>query len=87
MSVKPWMVTVPLLRWGKPVPQKERLEQLERFKAMTGSYVMYFDTEEEAEDVIFPWSQALGFSVAVIRATNPPSTASCAIARGSRDDE
>jgi hypothetical protein len=84
---KPWMVTVPPLRWGKPVPKKEHVEELERFKAMTGSYVVYFDTEEAAEGVIFPWSQALGFSVAVVRATNPPSTASGAFRGGSRDDE
>lgn len=64
---KKWMVTVPQERIGKPVPARERLKQLERFKTMAGDYVVYFDTEEQAESVIFSWSQALGFSVAVMR--------------------
>lgn len=68
-SSKPWMVTVPHTRFGGVfVPLQERVEQLERFKSMAGDYAAYFDTEEAAEDVIFNWSMALGFSVAVLPA-------------------
>lgn len=58
-----WVVTVPLWRAGKCVPIKERLEQLERLKAMTGHYAKPFATEAEAKETAYLWSQALGFSV------------------------
>lgn len=58
-----WVVTVPLWRAGKGVPIKERLEQLERLKAMTGHYAKLFATEAEAKETAYLWSQAFGSSV------------------------
>lgn len=58
-----WKVTVPLWRSGQPVPIPERIEQLERFKALTGKYACEFDSEEKASAAAYSWSQALGFSV------------------------
>lgn len=65
-----WKVTVPLWRAGQPVPIAERIEQLETFKKLTGSYAPEFATEEEANQCAFLWSQALGFSVKAKRKLN-----------------
>lgn len=67
-----WKVTVPLWRAGKAVPIPERIEQLERFKAMTGHYAVEFDTEEKANQCAFTWSQALGFSLVAKRKLELP---------------
>ncbi|MEJ6847530.1 hypothetical protein V3589_15080 [Sinorhizobium fredii] len=61
--MKNWVVTVPLWRQGKAVPIAERIEQLERFKAMTGHYAIRFEAEIKASDAAYLWSQALDFSV------------------------
>ncbi|THK37627.1 hypothetical protein EHS39_13390 [Ensifer sp. MPMI2T] len=58
-----WIVTVPLWCAGKAVPIAERIEQLERFRWMTGNTVMRFKTEAEASEAAYRWSQALGFLV------------------------
>lgn len=67
-----WVVTVPLWRQGKGVPIAERIEQLERFKRLTGAYSMPFDTEEAAAEAAYLWSQVLGFSVEAKRRRNIP---------------
>ncbi|MCA1404679.1 hypothetical protein I6F26_10240 [Ensifer sp. IC3342] len=45
------------------MPIAERIEQLERFRSMTGNTVMRFKTETEASEAAYRWSQVLGFSV------------------------
>lgn len=67
-----WVVTVPLWRQGRGVPIAERIEQLERFKAMTGQYSVPFDTEADASAAAYQWSQVLGFSVEAKRKANIP---------------
>ncbi|WFU51160.1 hypothetical protein [Sinorhizobium terangae] len=61
--MKNWLVTVPLWRRRKPLPIAERIEQLERFRSMTGNTVLQrFAIDEEANSAAYHWSRALGFS-------------------------
>jgi hypothetical protein len=67
-----WKVTVPLWRSGQPVPIPERIEQLETFKKLVGSYAVDFEDQAAAEQAAFTWSQALGFSVEAKRKLSLP---------------